>query len=67
MYDLNHYREEISRLENKVYDDMEEFIPAELRDGFWPVLLALLAENPAHRASVHELLENNWLMKEEAE
>lgn len=45
----------MAALENRVYGEMEEFIPAEFRDGFRPVLLALLRENPAHRSSVHEL------------
>ena len=67
VYDLDHYREEISALENGVYDEMEEFIPAEFRDGFRPVLLGLLKENPAHRSSVHELLQNDWLMKKEVD
>lgn len=65
MYDLDHYREEISALENKVYDETEEFIPAEFCDGFRPVLLGLLRENLAYRSLVYELLENDWLMKEE--
>ena len=45
MYDLDYYREEMSALENGVYEEMEEFIPAKLRDSFWPVLLALLRED----------------------
>ena len=64
MYDLDHYREEMVALENGVYEEMDEFIPAELRDGFRSILLGLLRENPAHRSSVHELLDNDWLMND---
>ena len=64
MYHPGEYEEQIALLKDPDSVEMKELIPAELRDCFRPILLALLQRDPAHRASVQQLLDNDWLMKE---
>ena len=64
-YPLDHYEEQIAALADPGSVEMNEVIPADLRDGFRPILLGLLQSDPSRRSSVRELLENRWLMKEE--
>ncbi len=40
-------------------------MPDELREGFRPVLLSLLCDDPTRRASVEDLKQNLWLMNED--
>lgn len=64
-YALDEYGERIESIKDPECVEMNELIPIELRDGFRPVLLALLQRDPAHRSSVQELLDYDWLMTEE--
>ncbi len=61
VYPRDHYEEQMAAL------GMNGLIPAELCDGSRPVVQALLQRDPAQRSSVRELLDNDWLMKEESD
>lgn len=63
VYALHHYREEVPLLGDPDCNETNELIPAELRDGFRPILGALLREDSARRSWVWELFGNDWLME----
>ncbi len=61
-YRLDQYEEEFAELADDPCGELNEWIPPDLRECFRPVLLSLLCRDPARRASVEELTNNEWLM-----
>ncbi|KAK3899674.1 kinase-like domain-containing protein [Staphylotrichum tortipilum] len=59
---LNQHRQEYAELSD-AGSELCEKIPADLREGFRPILLSLLCPDPARRASVKDIARHQWLIQ----